>query len=69
MILPLLMPLFLILRSLILKLSDNKLNADMNLNLQMALELLIGFIFALRRHIYVGKCKWNRFNKSDSYPI
>ncbi len=23
----------------------------------------------LRRHIYVTKCKWKRFNKSDRYPI
>ncbi len=39
------------------------------LNLYMALELKNGCISVLQRHIYVAKCKWKRFNKSDRYPI
>ncbi len=31
----------------------------------MARELKNGLISVLRRHIYVAKCKWKRFNKSD----
>ncbi len=27
------------------------------------------FISVLQRHIFVAKCKWKRFNKSDRYPI
>jgi len=32
-------------------------------------ELTIGVISILQKHIYVTRCKWNRFDKSDSYPI
>ncbi len=39
------------------------------LNLHMARELKNGFISVLQRHIYVAKCKWKSFNKSDRYPI
>ncbi len=35
----------------------------------MVRELKNGFISVLQRHIYVAKCKWNRFNKTDRYPI
>jgi len=26
-------------------------------------------ISVLQKHIYVTRCKWNRFDKSDSHPI
>jgi len=38
-------------------------------NLHIAQELMINFALVLRRHIYVAKCKWSNFNKTDSYPI
>ena len=43
-----------------------------NLNMHIAQEFKIGFISVLQKHIYVTRCvycKWNRFDKSDSYPI
>jgi len=33
----------------------------------MGIEDRIYICFA--KHIYVTRCKWNRFDKSDSYPI
>ncbi len=39
------------------------------MNLHIAQEFKIGFIPILRKHIYVAKCKWSRFTKSDIYPI
>jgi len=35
----------------------------------IAWELKIRLISVLQKHIYVCRCKWNHFDKSDSYPI